>query len=129
MPVSALRYCSSMFDVTLTPNTLPASLEAARRRLKHALGDAEALAPLVLGRRDAQSTLRVCADFRSCAEELMRRVAGPGELLSSDELVGTSRGRLKSGLDDLLVRFLALTLTAQNLADELRKQVRFRATA
>jgi hypothetical protein len=129
MPVSALRYCSSMFDVTLTPNTLPASLEAARRRLEHALADAEALAPLVLGRREAHSTLRVCADFRACAEELMQRVVAPGELLSSDELVGRNRGQLKSGLDNLLMRFLALALTAQNLADELRKQVRSRASA
>ena len=129
MRVSALRYCSSMFDVTLTPNTLPASLEAARRQLERALGDAEALAPLVLGRREAQSTLRVCADFRACAEALMQRVVAPGELLSSDELVGRSRGELKSGLDNLLVRFLALTLTAQSLVDELRKQIRFRASA
>ena len=129
MRVSAAHYSSRMFDVTLTPNTLSASLEAARRRLARALGDAEALAPLVLGRREAQSTLRVCADFRACAEELMRGVVEPGELLSSDELVGRNRSRLKSGLDDLLMRFLALTLTAQNLADELRKQVRFRASA
>jgi hypothetical protein len=40
MRVSALRYCSGMFDVTLTPNTLPASRETARRRMERALGDA-----------------------------------------------------------------------------------------
>jgi hypothetical protein len=118
-----------MFDVTLSPNTLPASMEAARRRLERALADAEALAPLVLGRHEAQSTLRVCADFRACAEELMRRVVEPSALLSSDELVGSYRNRLKSGLDDLQVRFLALALTAQNLVDELRRHIRFRASA
>lgn len=129
MRVSAAHYSSRMFDVTLTPNTLPASLEAACRRLQRSLVDAEQLAPLLLGRRQAQSTLRVCAGFRACAEELMRRVVEPGELLSSDELVGPNRARLRTGLDGLLARFLALTLTAQNLADELRKHVRFRATA
>lgn len=129
MPVSAVRYSCLMFDVTLTQNAVPATLEAARGRLEAALADAETLAPFVLGRREAQSTLSVCAGFRACADELTRRVVGPEELLSSDELVGGNRAQLESGLDGLLVRFLALTLTAQNLADELRKHVRIRASA
>jgi hypothetical protein len=66
MPVSAFRYCSSMFDVT--PSSLPASLEAARRRLERALADAEALAPLVLGRRGGQSTLLLDALIADAAK-------------------------------------------------------------
>lgn len=127
--VSAVRYAPLMFDVTLAPADVGASLDAARLRLERTLVDAEQLAPLVLNRRDAGLMVIACKDMRACAEDLVRGVALPRELLTSDELVGADRSRLRSGLDDLLVRFQAMTAGAQTLVDELRKHVRFRASA